>query len=129
VSELEVEPYRSSVSGLRALFAFGLTQDFFNEDRSQIPTIMDALKSSFAELEQRFGVRVLGTLDDDELMVGARETWPWTCYILAEVPDRDAVAKVCNLLRETEAGNARLWKYLRIEARLGRPLFFAEPGT
>ena len=128
MSNVEDEPYRSSVSGLRALFAFGLTQDFFNEDRSRIPAIMEALKSSFADLEQRFGVRILGTLDDDELLVGARETWPWTCYILAEVPDRAAAAEVCNLLRETEVGDARLWKYLKIEARLGRPLFFAEPG-
>ena len=124
----EVAAYRASVTGLRALFAFGLTQEFFGEDRSRIPAIMDALKSSFTDLEQRFGVRVLGTLDDDETMVGAAETWPWTCYVLAEVPDRAAAANVCNLLRETEVGDARLWKYLKIEARLGRPLFFAEPA-
>jgi hypothetical protein len=124
----EVAPYRESVSGLRALFAFGLTQAFFAEERSRIPAVMEALESSFADLEQRFGVRVLGTLDDDELMVGATDTWPWTCYILAEVPDRAAVAAVCNLLRATEVGDARLWKYLKVEARLGRPLFFGEPA-
>lgn len=126
MSTPEVTPYRESVSGLRALFAFGLTQDFFAEERVRIPAIMETLKSTFADLEERFGVRVLGTLDDDELMVGARETWPWTCYILAEVPDHAAVAAVCNLLRTTEVGHARLWKYLRVEARLGRPLFFGE---
>ena len=123
-----VSPYRDGAKGIRVLFAFGLTQDFFNEDRSRIPAIMDALKASFADLQQRFGVRILGTLDDDELLVGARETWPWTCYIMAEVPDRKAAADVCNLLRETEVGDARLWKYLKVEARLGRPLFFAEQG-
>jgi hypothetical protein len=32
---------------------------------------------------------------------------------------------VCNIVRETEAAGARLWKYLRVEARVGRPLFFA----
>ena len=128
MSAPEVAPYRESVRGLRALFAFGLTQDFFAEERASIPAIMDALTSSFADLEQRFGVRVLGTLDDDEMMVGAAETWPWTCYILAEVPDRAAVAAVCNLLRDTQVGDARLWKYLKVEARLGRPLFFAEQG-
>ena len=128
MSAPEVAPYRESVSGLRALFAFGLTQDFFAEERTRIPPIMDALKSSFADLEQRFGVRVLGTLDDDETLVGAADRWPWTCYVLAEVPDRAAVAAVCNLLRTTEVGGIRLWKYLKVEARLGRPLFFAEPG-
>lgn len=124
----EVAHYRESVSGTRALFAFGLTQDFFSEDRARIPAIMDALKAGFADLDVRFGVRVLGTLDDDELMVGAADTWPWTCYILAELPNREAATKVCNLLREIEIGDARLWKYLKIEARLGRPLFFAEPA-
>lgn len=126
MSAPEVAPYRESVSGLRALFAFGLTQDFFTEERVRIPAIMETLKSTFADLEERFGVRVLGTLDDDELTVGARETWPWTCYILAEVPDHAAVAAACNPLRTTEVGDARLWKYLRVEARLGRPLFFGE---
>ena len=67
MSNVEVESYRASVSGLRALFACGLTQDFFNEDRARIPAIMEALNSSFADLEERFGVRILGTLDDDEL--------------------------------------------------------------
>jgi hypothetical protein len=126
VTRPEVAAYRESVRGTRALFAFGLTQDFFSEDRARIPAIMEALKSGFADLEARFGVRVLGTLDDDELMVGATDGWPWTCYILAELPDRESAAKVCNLLREIEIGDARLWKYLKIEARVGRPLFFAE---
>lgn len=123
----EVAPYRENTA-IRALFAFGLTQDFFAEDRRRIPPLMEALKRAFGDLEERFGVRVLGTLDDDETMVGATRTWPWTCYILAEAPDRESVAAVCNLLREVEVGEARLWKYLKVEARVGRPLFFAEPA-
>jgi hypothetical protein len=124
----EVAPYRERTTGIRALFAFGLTQDFFAEERSRIPAVMEALIRGFADLEERFSVRVLGTLDDDEAMVGATATWPWTCYILAEVPDHRSVAAVCNLLREIEVGDARLWKYLKVEARVGRPLFFAEPA-
>lgn len=123
----EVAPYRQS-ERMRVLFAFGVTQDFFNEERARIPAIMEALRREFGDLEARFGVRVLGTLDDDETMVGATSSWPWTCYVLAEAPDRDAVTAVCNLLRETEVEDARLWKYLKVEARVGRPLFFAEPG-
>jgi hypothetical protein len=37
-----------------------------------------------------------------------------------------AGASVCNMLRETVVGDTRLWKYLKIEARVGRPLSFAE---
>jgi hypothetical protein len=123
----EVAPYRQS-TGMRVLFAFGLTQAFFTEDRSRIPAIMESLKREFGDLEDRFGVRVLATLDDDETMVGATGSWPWTCYVLAEAPDRNAVAAVCNLLRDVKVGDARLWKYLKVEARVGRPLFFAEPA-
>jgi hypothetical protein len=124
----EVRAYRESTSGIRVLFAFGLTEGFFSEERSRIPAIMEALKTGFADLEARFGVRVLGTLDDDETMVGPTMTWPWTCYVLASAPDRAAVAAVCGLLREVEADGLPLWRYLKVEARIGRPLFFAEPA-
>jgi hypothetical protein len=123
----EVAPYRTDKT-LRVLFAFGLTQDFFATDRAAIPAIMEALKQGFTNLDERFGVRVLGTLDDDETMVGATDTWPWTCYVLAEAGDREGVAAVCGLLRELLADGVPLWKYLKVEARLGRPLFFAEPA-
>jgi hypothetical protein len=86
---------------------------------------MEACKAAFDDLERRFGVTVLGTLDDDETMVGARTSWPWTCYILAEAPDREAVAAICDQLRETKVDDqTRLWRYLTVEARMGRPLFF-----
>jgi hypothetical protein len=36
----------------------------------------------------------------------------------------DAVVAVCNIVREAPARTGRLSKYLRIEARIGRRLFF-----
>jgi hypothetical protein len=110
---------------LRVLFCFGVTQSFFDADPASVPRIAAAITDAFADLGGRFGVRVLGTMDDDELQVGASVVWPWTAYVLADVPDLETVAKVTNLLRETEVERARLWKYLRVEARVGRPLFFA----
>ena len=62
----------------------------------------DAFKTitaAFANLGERFGLNVLGTMDDSQMMVGSSSTWPWTCYILADAPDLAAVAAVCNLLR------------------------------
>jgi hypothetical protein len=123
---IPVNEYRTD-KRLRVLFAIGLTQDFFATPQSQIRPIMEAIKTAFADLEGRFGVKVLGTMDDDETLVGATAGWPWTCYILAEAPDRDAVIAVCNELRVTSIDEeTRVWKYLSIEARIGRPLFFAE---
>ena len=124
----EVESYRQKGEGVRVLFAFGVSQTFFELERDRIGPVIEALKSAFGDLEERFGVRVLGTMDDDETMVGPSVTWPWTCYILAPAPDTAAVTAVCNLLRDTPDGPDRLWKYLRIEARVGRPLFFGEPS-
>src|SRR5262245_23090765 len=124
-----VDEYREKAARIRVLFALGTTSDFYADDGSTIPFVMEACKQAFNDLEQKFGVRVLGTLDDDETMVGPSANWPWTCYVLADAPDRDSVAAVCNQLRTTTVGDSghRLWRYMRVEARLGRPLFFAEP--
>jgi hypothetical protein len=111
-------------TSLRVLFCFGVTQTFFDADPARVPAIASAITEAFDDLRGRFGVEVLGTLDDDELMVGASTAWPWTAYVLANVPDLETVAKVTNILREAEVEGSRLWKYLRVEARVGRPLFF-----
>ena len=110
---------------LRVLFCFGVTQSFFEAEPGSVPGIAAAITEAFADLAGRFGVHVLGTMDDDELQVGASVGWPWTAYVLADVPNLETVAKVTDLLREAEVEGARLWKYLRVEARVGRPLFFA----
>ena len=125
----QVEAYRQKGEGVRVLFAFGVSQTFFELGRDEIAPVIEALKSAFGDLEERFGVRVLGTMDDDETMVGPSVTWPWTCYVLAHAPDTAAVTAVCNLLRDTPVGTDRLWKFIRVEARVGRPLFFGEPAA
>lgn len=119
------EDYRDTDGVVRALFCIGIRGAFFEAEPSVQKQVIEGVSTAFAELEGRFGVRVLGTMDDDELMVGPSEAWPWTAYILAEAPDHPAVASVCNIVREAEIGDAKLWKFMRIEARVGRPLFFA----
>jgi hypothetical protein len=111
---------------LRVLFCFGVTPSFFEVPGDGIREVVSAIRDSFEDLSGRFGVTVLGTMDDDELMVGPSLTWPWTAYVLADAPDLAAVTAVCNLLRETPIGEFRLWRYMRVEARVGRPLFFAQ---
>lgn len=117
--------YRERTSDrLRVLFCFAVTQSFFDSEPALLPAIIDGVKEAFADLRGRFGVEVLGTLDDDELVVGASSGWPWTAYILAEVPELEAVHRVTNILRETEVAGFRLWRFMRVEARVGRELFF-----
>jgi hypothetical protein len=120
-----VADYRDrDTDALRVLFCLGVSQTFFEQESERLPELIPAIKDAFADLRGRFGVQVLGTLDDDELMVGPSPTWPWTAYILADVPDLAAATAVCNIVRETPVGEHRLWRYLRIEARVGRRLFF-----
>ena len=117
--------YRTKTNdALRVLFCIGVQQTFFEEEASRVPELVPAIKAAFDDLGGRFGLTVIGTLDDDQIMVGNSPNWPWTAYILAEAPDLDAVAAVCNIVRETPIGTHRLWRYLRIEARVGRELFF-----
>lgn len=109
---------------IRALFCFGVLPAFFDLGDTVRKQVFDTLVSGFSSLESRFGATVLGTLDDDRNMVGPSTGWPWTCYILADVPDMDAVAAICNILRQEKIGEDRLWRYIRVEARMGRKLFF-----
>ena len=122
---LIAEDYRESSSdALRVLFCLGISQTIFDAGADERAAAIDAFRQAFDGLEARFGVRILGTMDDDELMVGPSEGWPWTCYLLADVPDLKTVTAVTTLVRDWEVGPHRLWRYARIEARVGRPLFF-----
>ena len=117
--------YREHESGsLRVLFCLGVSQTFFEEDAENLPDLITAITDAFDDLQGRFGIKVLGTIDDDQIMVGPSPNWPWTAYILADAPSLDAVVAVCNIVRERPVGGYRLWRYMRIEARVGRELFF-----
>lgn len=115
---------REAPAKLRVLFCFGLTKAFYDADAETVSSLLAVLDTGFAELGSRFGVEVIGGLDDDELVVGAADGWPWTCYLLADAPDYDAVRQVTGLVRTLRVEEHRLWRYLKVEARIGRPLFF-----
>lgn len=108
----------------RALFCLAVLPAFFDLGDTARKEVFDSLVDGFSSLEERFGVSVLGTLDDDRSMVGPSTGWPWTSYILAEVPDAEAVSSICNIIRQTKVGEGRLWRFIRVETRIGRKLFF-----
>jgi hypothetical protein len=107
---------------LRVLFCVGVKQNFFDLPATETGPVWKAYGEMMTALSKLPGVNVLGTMDDDRLMVGNSETWPWTFYIMADVPDLDTVVAGCNLFRTTMIGEHRLWKYGKIEARVGRGL-------
>ncbi|MES2045127.1 MAG: hypothetical protein V4475_14740 [Pseudomonadota bacterium] len=108
---------------IRALFCCAVLQNFFDLPSADIPAILKATGRILRQIRDMSGVEVLGTFDDDETMVGTSPNgWPWTFYILADVADRASAVAICNLFRSTEIGEHRLWRYMRVEARLGREL-------
>jgi hypothetical protein len=109
---------------MRTLFCFGVLPAFYDLDETGRRLVFNALLDAYKDLNARFGVTVLGTLDDDRAVVGPALGYPWTCYILAETPSHEAVTGVCNILREARVGADLLWRYMKVEARTGRELFF-----
>ena len=107
---------------LRTLFCFGNNQNFFDLPKSDIGPIWVATSSMLSTLKNMDGVDILGTFDDDAHMVGPSDGWPWTFYVLADVRDQPTVRAACNLLRTIMVGEHALWKYFKVEARMGREL-------
>jgi hypothetical protein len=107
---------------LRVLFCIGINQNFFDLPKSGIVEVWTAFSGMMAEMARMPGVDVIGDMDDDSHMVGPSEGWPWTCYILADVDTQETVKAACNLFRTTMVGEYALWRYAKIEARIGRAL-------
>lgn len=110
---------------IRVLFCIAVQQTFFELPFSEIGPVWKAFGSMMKGISDLPGVTILGMLDDDETMVGTSPAgFPWTAYIMADVPDRETVRQACNLFRTTPVGDTdyRLWKYCRVEARMGRAL-------
>ncbi len=108
---------------LRTLICGAVLQNFFDLPAGEIGAVWQATGVMLKGIRDLPGVEILGTLDDDETMVGTSPTgWPWTFYILADMPDRATVVAACNLFRTVPVGEHRLWKYIRVEARIGREL-------
>ncbi|MFV0284330.1 MAG: IacB protein [Castellaniella sp.] len=109
---------------LRVLFCIGVNQNFMDGSAQDMKDVWQAFLTMMRGIRDLPGVRVLGNLDDDQIMVGPSVQFPWTTYVLADVPDYQTVTAACNLFRVTPVGDGahKLWKYMRVEARIGREL-------
>ncbi|EHG5981617.1 hypothetical protein [Escherichia fergusonii] len=111
-----------SQNKLRVLFCIGVNQNFFDATPAEAKQVWGAFGVMMKGMEETPGIRVIGNMDDDQLMVGPSTTAPWTTYVLADADSLENVAAVCNLFRTTPVGESKLWKYCKIEARVGREL-------
>ncbi len=102
---------------IRVLFCAGVLPAFFSATTEERKGVFAQCQQVFGDWEERFGVRVIGSLDDDQLQIGPSLTYPWTFYVLADAPDRESVVRIVNQLRE---GKNPLFQYIKIETRIGR---------
>ncbi|WP_405911749.1 hypothetical protein OG760_02990 [Streptomyces sp. NBC_00963] len=115
-------PQPASSEPLRVLFCIGVNQNFFDLPTGRGKEVWNGFTTMLTDLAALPGVEVLGTFDDDCHMVGPSASWPWTSYVLADVVDQPTVAAACNLFRTIQVGEHGLWRYMKIEARMGRSL-------
>ena len=115
---------------LRVLFCVGINQNFFDlpRDSLTIGDVWQAFVSMMDQLKALPGVDFIGDMDDDSHLVGPSDGWPWTCYLLADVDTQETVKAACNLFRTTPVGtgDAKLWRFAKVEARIGRALTVRE---
>jgi hypothetical protein len=111
---------------LRVLFCIGINQNFFDLPADGIAPghVWQAFVSMMDAIKALPGVDFIGDIDDDSHMVGPSDGWPWTAYILADVDTAETVKAACNLFRTTSVGDggAKLWRFAKVEARIGRAL-------
>ena len=77
-----------------------------------------------AELFERAreqGARLVGSVDDDLFATGPPISLPYSIYVLYDVDDLALVVHMVHELRASELG-----RMLRMEARVGRPLFLLD---
>ncbi|NIZ10590.1 hypothetical protein [Pseudooceanicola sp. HF7] len=109
----------------RVIFLGASTDGWFTasgEERRE--KVLPRMKKMFADWAD-MGAKTLATLDDDLFMVGQPSTPDFTWYLIFEVPDQKTIAAMIQCVRQDIDG-VRLDRYMRLEARVGRPFFLLE---
>ncbi len=107
----------------RVIFLGAAVDGWFKaDDKERREVVLPRAKDIFNEEWPELGARVLCTLDDDLFNVGPPATADFTWYLIYELEDLNMIPAMLHRLRVTVDG-ARLDRYLRIEARVGRPFF------
>jgi hypothetical protein len=120
--------YADEATPLRVVLLGAMTDAWYEateDDRR------DRILPRFAELMNEWrtiGAKVLATVDDDLLMVGDPRSTGTTFYVIVEVAELQDVVRMIQRIREDVEG-VRLDRYMRWEARVGRPFFLLEPRT
>ena len=101
----------------RVMVMIAATDAWFTADRADRDAATDELSTLLSGAEER-GARLLASFDDDLLLTGQPAPLPYTIHILYDVDDLAVIVDLVHRLRTSDLG-----RFLRLEARIGRPLF------
>lgn len=101
----------------RVLVLAAATDGWFGASRAEREAAIDELAALLRAAEAE-GARRLASFDDDLFQTGPPATLSYTIYVLYDVDELAPVVRLVHRLRSSS-----LARYLRLEARVGRPLF------
>lgn len=101
----------------RVLVLMASTAGWYTATSDERACALERLEGILRDCETR-GARLVGSIDDDLLATGQPSSLPYSIYVLYDVDDLEIVVRMVHELRSSE-----LAELLRMEARIGRPLF------
>lgn len=101
----------------RVLVLVAATDAWFAAAEAERSRALDEFAALLRETEGR-GASLVGSFDDDLFLTGQPAPLPYTIYLLYDVDDLGLVVELVHRLRSSP-----LARFLRLEARVGRPLF------
>jgi hypothetical protein len=117
--------YAKSTDRKRALLLGAMTSAYYEiVDDAERAKVIQRFRQLVEEW-QGLGARLVATLDDDLFMVGQPAGPGFTFYLMFDVDDPQIVVEMIQRIREPVDG-IRMDRYVRFEARVGRPFFLLE---
>lgn len=111
-------------SPLRVLMLGSATEGWYGASAEEQERALGRFKGMVAQW-LAMGAHCLATLDDDLFMVGESASTGVTWYLMFEVDRAETVVAMLQAVRESYDG-VRMDRYVRFEARVGRPFFLLE---
>lgn len=101
----------------RVLVLVASTDGWYGATTDEREAATEELGAILREVEDA-GARLIASFDDDLFLTGQPASLPYTIFVLYDVDDLSVVVRLVHRLRTSPVA-----KYLRLEARVGRPLF------
>lgn len=101
----------------RVLVLVASTDGWYEATPEERDKATDELRKILREVEDS-GARMLASFDDDLFLTGQPAPLPYTIFVLYDVDDLAVIVRLVHRLRMSDTA-----RYLRLEARVGRPLF------